>query len=291
MSMELILSPATVEITQGIKNKEYLKNELASQLEYYKGLTVTEETMKDAKSDRATLNKLRTAIDNQRKVVKKQFTEMYKPFEEDCKELIAMIDQPIGAIDSQMDVLNEKRKAEKYAKLEEYFTLLQPPAFVKIENVLDPKWGNTTAKLDKLKESMAARVQQIIDDLTEVRKLYADSSMLTAIEQRFEQTLDKSAALAYAAEIERREQAEKERRRREEEAKRAKAEQEAAEREAAEHIPVQEAFTPPEDMVTHSTAQPKPVGKVTFTVTGTKSQIIALRDFMKANNINFTVER
>ncbi|MBR1749913.1 MAG: DUF1351 domain-containing protein [Ruminococcus sp.] len=282
MSMELVLSPATVEITQGIKNKDYLKKELASQLEYYKGLAVTEETMKDAKSDRATLNKLRTAIDDQRKKVKKQFTEMYKPFEDDCKELIAMIDEPIGAIDSQMDVLNEKRKAEKYAELEKYFTLLQPPAFVRIESVLDPKWGNATAKLDKLKENMAAAVQQIVDDLAEVRKLYADSPMLTAIMQRFEQTLDKGAALAYAAEIERREQQRRER----EAAKNARESQPKP-----EPILVEKSFTPPEETVIHTTVQPEPTITGTFRVKGTKAQLIALREFLKANGLDFEIIR
>ena len=286
MSMELVLFPATVEITQGIKNKEYLKKELASQLEYYKGLAVTEETMKDAKSDRATLNKLRTAIDDQRKKVKKQFTEMYKPFEDDCKELIAMIDEPIGAIDSQMEVLNTKRKEEKRAELEKFFKGINCLDFVKIEDVLDPKWGNATAKIDKLKDSMAEKVQRISDDHAEIRKLYADSPMLTAIMQRFEQTLDKGAALAYAAEIERKEQARRER----ETAEKARLEAEQTQLEP-EPIPVEKSFTPPEETVIHTTVQPEPTITGTFRVKGTKAQIIALREFLNANGLDFEIVR
>lgn len=282
MSMELILNPALVEVTQGIKNKEALKVELSSHLDYYRNLAVTEETMKDAKSDRATLNKLRTAIDNQRKSVKKQFTDLYAPFEADCNELIAMIDEPIGAIDSQMEVLNDKRKAEKYAELEKHFTLLQPPAFVKIESVLDPKWGNATAKLDKLKADLAERVQKIVDDNDAIRELYADSPMLTAIIERFEQTLDKGAALAYAAEIERKEKAEQERKA-----------QERKETPAQPPIePTPDNDTPEPQKPTESATiapQGEPVGRVTFTVTGTKAQIIAVRDFMKQNGIKFDV--
>lgn len=282
MSMELILNPALVEVTQGIKNKEALKVELSSHLDYYRNLAVTEETMKDAKSDRATLNKLRTAIDNQRKSVKKQFTDLYAPFEADCKELIAMIDEPIGAIDSQMEVLNDKRKAEKYAELQKYFALLQPPAFVKIESVLDPKWGNATAKLDKLKADLAEKVQKIVDDNAAIRELYADSPMLAAIVERFEQTLDKGAALAYAAEIERKEKAEQERK--------------AQER---KKTPPQPPIEPTSDNDTPEPQKPaesatiapqgEPIGRVTFTVTGTKAQIIAVRDFMKQNGIKFDV--
>lgn len=275
MSMELVLSPEQVEITRGIKNKEYLKNELSSQLEYYRGLAVTEETMKDAKSDRAALNKLRTAIDDQRKAVKKQVEGLYKPFESDCKELIAMIDEPIAAIDSQMSALNDKRKAEKRAALEEYFEEICHLDFVRLEDILDPKWGNVTAKTDKLKEDMAAKMQRISGDFHEIWELYADSPMRVAIMTRFENTLDKGAALAYAAEIERRERAERER------------EQAEKQRHAEPDpypIPVQKVYEQPAHMG-------EPVGSVTFTATGTRAQIEALRDFMKANGITFIVKR
>lgn len=289
MSMELQLTPAQVEITQGIANKAYLKNELASQLEYYKSIEVTEETMKDAKSDRADLNKLRTAIDNQRKAVKKHFTELYKPFEDDCKELIAMIDEPIGMIDCQVAVLGDKKKQEKRQAIEEFFSQICTADFVKLDDVLNPKWANATMKLQTIKDELAAEVQRISDDYAEICKLYADSPMLTAIKQRFEQTRDKGAALAYAAELERREQAERERK---EAAERAKAEQERRESEqAARTAPQAQPFDDLPDMAQPAEAPSEPVGAVTFTVTGTKSQIIALRDFMKANNINFTVKR
>lgn len=277
MSMELILLPAQVEITQGIKNKEELKSELANRLEYYRGLVVTEDGMKDAKTDRATLNKLRTAIDDERKKVKKQFTDLCAPFEADCKELIAMIDEPINAIDSQMDALNEKRKAEKRAELERMFKMLEPPAFVKIDDVLDPKWGNATAKIDKLKADLAENIQRIADDLADIRGLYADSPMLPAITERFEKTLNKGAALAYAAEIERK--AEQERLKAEQERKDTSAEPPAA------NIP--EANQPEPTHVAKSEA----IGRVTFTVTGTKAQIISVREFMKKNGISFEVVR
>lgn len=287
MSMEIILTPATVEITQGIKNKDYLKKELASQLEYYKGLAVTEETMKDAKSDRATLNKLRTAIDDQRKAVKKQFEGLYKPFETDCRELIAMIDEPIAAIDSQMQVLNDKKKAEKRGELEKYFELLQPPAFVKLDDVLDPKWSNATAKLDKLKADLADKVQRIADDSAEVRRLYSGSPMLTAIMERFEHTRDKGAALAYAAELERKEQQRKER----EAAEKARLEAERQAQVQSEPYIIEKSSAAPADAVVKTVEQPEVKGRVTFTVVGTKAQIIAVREFMKANGITFNTLR
>ena len=52
-------------------NFDEMKTELSEKLEKYNALVVTEDSIKDAKSDRANLNKLKTAIDDKRKEIKK----------------------------------------------------------------------------------------------------------------------------------------------------------------------------------------------------------------------------
>lgn len=286
MSMELIIKSGTVTIPQAIENIQLLKQELADRLDYYKSLIVTEDGIKDAKADKAALNKLKAAIDVQRKEVKRQTMALYEPLEKECKELLAMIDEPIAAIDGQLRAFDEKKKAEKFAALVEFFEQINTLDFVKLEHVLNPKWGNVTIKLDALKDKMSGEIQRIVDDYAEIKKLYADSPMLTAIIQRFETTRDKGAALAYAAEIERKEQARRER----EAAERARLETEQTQPEP-EPIPVEKSFTAQSDTVVKTVEQPEPVGTVTFSVTGTRSQIVAVRDFMKSNGITFTVVR
>jgi hypothetical protein len=293
MAMELILKNGTVTIPQAIENIQLLKQELADRLDYYKSLIVTEDGIKDAKADKAALNKLKAAIDEQREEAKRQVMALYNPLEKECKELLAMIDEPIAAIDGQLRAFDEKKKAEKFAALVEFFEQINTLDFVKLEHVLNPKWGNVTVKLDTLKDEISGAIQAIVDDYAEIKELYADSPMLTAIMQRFETTRDKGAALAYAAEIERKEQ---QRKAAEEAQKKAweSTEQPMPSKfmpPEPEPIPVEKSFTAQTDTVVKTVEQPEPVGTVTFSVTGTKSQIIALRDFMKQNNIVFTVKR
>lgn len=288
MSMELILKSGTVTIPQAIENIQLLKQELTDRLEYYRTLVVTEAGIKDAKADKAALNKLKAAIDGQRKEVKRQTMALYEPLEKECRELLSMIDEPIRAIDDQIKAFDEQKKQAKYAELVEFFGKVNTLDFVKIEHVLNPKWGNATMKLDALKSEMSGEIQRIVDDYAEVKNLYADSPMFTAIIQRFETTRDKGAALAYAAEIERKEQARRER----EAAERARLEAEQAQQgPEPEPIPVEKSFTAQSDTVAKTVEQPEPVGTVTFSVTGTRSQIVAVRDFMKSNGITFTVVR
>lgn len=287
MSMELILRNADVTIPQAIENIQYLRQELAARLDYYKGVIVTEDTIKDAKADRANLNKLKAAIDDQRKEVKRQTMALYEPLEKECKELLAMIDEPIVVIDSQLKAFDEQKKAAKYQALTEFFAKVNTLDFVKIENVLNPKWANATAKLDALKDEMSGNIQRIVDDYAEIKQIYAESPLLTAILQRFEQTRDKGAALAYAAEIERREKAEQERREREA-AEKARREQEQREAEQIQRQP-DEAIMQPTIAPAPAKPTPEPIGQATFRVIGTRSQLRVLAAYMRENGIKYEV--
>ena len=64
--MELILKSAELNLPQSIANLEQLKAELEPRLEKYNSLVVTEDSIKAAKEDKAALNKLKKAIEEQR---------------------------------------------------------------------------------------------------------------------------------------------------------------------------------------------------------------------------------
>ena len=98
-----IISPQENGFVQEIKwNNEELKTAIVKKMEDYKGLVFTEETIADGKKDRADLNKLRGAIDNERKRIKKMCMEPYNKFEKEVKEVLGLVDEQISAIDVQM---------------------------------------------------------------------------------------------------------------------------------------------------------------------------------------------
>ena len=94
-------------------NYDTLKSALAARMDLYRGLVVTEDGIKAAKQDRADLNKLREAIDAKRKEVKKACLAPYNNFEARVKELTALVDAPIAAIDKQLQQYEEQRRATK----------------------------------------------------------------------------------------------------------------------------------------------------------------------------------
>lgn len=277
--MELQLRSAEINLPQEIANLEALKAELAPKLEYYNNLVVTEDSIKAAKNDKANLNKLRTAIEDQRKAAKKQYLAPYEILEAQCKEVTALIDAPIAAIDKQLKVFEEIEKNDKFTSLSAAFTEFNAPDWIDINDVLNPKWENKTQKLDALKAEMKANYDKILSDYAQLEKLYENFPHLIAILNRYKTEKDFSQTMVYAKKLEfdyNREQELK--------AKLLEAAQEAAAEESGDVAPEPEQTAAP--------VEPEQAPKIIvgrFEVAGTAEQIKALGQYMKANNIKFTI--
>lgn len=251
-------------------NAEELKAWLGEKMEHYNALVVTPDTIRAARDDKAALNKLRTALEERRKEVKRQCMAPYDAFEQKYKELLALIDAPIASIDSQVRAFEEQEQQEKYRKIRQYFEEITKELDFRIDldRILDPKWKNKTNSIEKICRKLFDDVERIRADRRELVEYYTDSPHYTTVMDCYMQGYDKACALAYAAALIQQEQREQ--------AQRA-LQQPVSEPEArarAEQVP------PAQD-------EPRITGM--FRVTGTKSQIIALRDFMRQNQIQFEV--
>ena len=282
--MELILKTAEVNLPQSIENLAALKAELTPKLDYYNKLVVTADSIKAAKADKAALNKLKTAIEDQRKAIKKQYLEPYTILETQCKEVVALIDAPISAIDKQIKVFEEKDDNDKYTQLTEAFNALEPPEWIKIEDVLNPKWKNKTLKTDALITELTAAVKELVDGIAKISEMYKDEPYLLSITEFFKQHKDFSKTAVYAAQMNtayKKEQA-------------AKAAAEAAAQNALQNAPQGAAAVGNDSILSQQqtqqetqSEQPQKIFKGKFEVEATKDQLQALGNFMKANGIKF----
>ena len=157
-------------ITTNFKDIEAALNE---HLEGYKGITVTQDSIKESKKDLSELRKLRDSIEDARKAVKKQWMEPYTEFEEKCKKLVAMVDQPISEIDSQLKQFEEDRVAAKKQHAKEIYdeNIEGLERFLPFDTIFNPKWTNVSTK-----------DQDIIYDISEKKiKVKAELEAIAAL--------------------------------------------------------------------------------------------------------------
>ena len=174
-------------------NFEELKEEITNKSALYKNMVYTDETIKDAKSDRALLNKFKTALEDKRKEVKKQCLEPYNQFEKQIKELVAIIDKPVKLIGEQITKFEDREKAEKHEQITELFNKAGFQSFVTLEQIYDPKWLNKSVSLKSIEEELTNTVYRIGHDVTTINSLKEYS--FEALEH-YKKTLDLAGAIA-----------------------------------------------------------------------------------------------
>lgn len=194
--MELIIKtdlqafPAVIEY-----NHEELKSELSEQLQKYKNIVVTKDSIKEFKADKANLNRLKTALEDKRKEVKKQCLQPYENFEKNIKELVMLIEEPIKVIDSQLKEIENKKKEEKANEIEKIYYenigVFEP--LVPLSKVFNSKWLNTTYKLNDIISEIKELKIKLESDLQIIEGL--NSEFEQQIKDKFFETLDISKAL------------------------------------------------------------------------------------------------
>ncbi len=98
-------------------NNEELKQEVAQKAAEYSSTAYTDAQATEMKKDRAMLNKLVTAFEDQRKQIKKFYLEPYNKFEAQVKEVLEPARGAIRLIDRNLDEIEQKYREEKREKM------------------------------------------------------------------------------------------------------------------------------------------------------------------------------
>lgn len=176
--LEMIVNPtpAPQPITW---NYAELKAELSEALKVYGAKVYTEADITEAKKDRATLNNLKTVLNDERIRREKEYMEPFATFKGQVKELCDLIDEASQTIGKQLDDMEERRVKEKRVSIElEYNTLVftimgmpEVPDWLKLERVFDKKWLNKTFTMAKVKEAITEILNGIVTDMETLKSM------------------------------------------------------------------------------------------------------------------------
>lgn len=201
--MELSIATQSVVLPLTISNFTELMAELRTALDPYKNTVVTVDTIKDAKGDKARLNALRRAIDDKRKDAKRSVMAVYTPLEDQCKELIALIDESITAIDTQVKSFEDKDAEAKKVELEVFFQGVNTVEWLELDMILNPKWKNKGMPIKDLKDEIEAKICKIESEVEILEDKLKDSPFRTAVLEHYKQNLDYPDTYRYIWQLER----------------------------------------------------------------------------------------
>lgn len=176
-------------------NYEELETQLKQELKKY-NYEVTEDLIKDAKEDKAKLNKFAKAIDDRRKEIKKEYSQPLVEFEAQMNTLRDLAKDGYNKINDQLNVFEEERKQVKQLEIAEYYASLNF-TILSLDRLFNDKWLNKSC--NDWKEQLNNKIKQINQDLetidlfglsdeekAEVKGYYLDSLSLTLAREEFD---------------------------------------------------------------------------------------------------------
>jgi len=246
-------------------NFEELKTELLARTKHYETVIYTDDDIKTARSDRADLNKLKKALNDERIRLEKEYMVPFKQFKAQIDEIIAIIDKPTALIDSQIKEYEQRKKDEKKEQIKAVFAEAALPEYITLEKIWDESWLNSTCTISRVKEDLKTLAYRDAQAMESIKTLpeYAFEAA-----EYYKQSLDIAAALAKANEL----------------ARIAKAKKEAeAKVEIVEEIPASEPITEAEVEETAEVVR----AWIKFEANLSESEARELAAFFRYNKIEF----
>lgn len=292
ISMELrILSPHEDGFVKKIEwNHEELKAAIAAKVQDYKGLQYTEEAIKEAKKDKANLNKLKDAIETERKRIKKQCMEPYELFEKQVNEIVRIIEKPIQLIDAQIKEVEEQRRIEKKGKVLEIYedSIGTLKGILPFEKVFKSEYLNVSKSVKSITEEIQALVSKVNQDMDTIEELHTKHEF--QVKDMYIRTFDLSMALRENARLEEVERKIAERKAQEEAGKEAADQKREPKEKAAVETAEenrQNKTIEEEAVERKETRESTQIITIDFRVTATAEQFNLLKAFLKNNHITY----
>ena len=161
-TLELVIkkiTPAQVE-----SNIEQLDTYMSNVTEHYKNWIVTEDSLKEAATERTKLNKLEKNLAEFRKRVQEEGLKDINAFIQKLKDSEKEVKTLLNNIKTQIDEFEEKQREEKQKEIQKKINGM----FVTNENlkpfvVQNPKWKNKTFTINKIESELSEQLENLVN--------------------------------------------------------------------------------------------------------------------------------
>ena len=177
-------------------------NEFAVKLnEYYSNVIFTEETLKEAKTEKANINKFKDKVADFRKKIVAEYNKPIELFEKTAKETEALLKETYANINLQVQKYEDKQKQEKEKDVKEYYQ--EYAKSNNLEWITEEKYyqmANINVTLSASIKSLMEQAKSFIDKILDDLKLISTQQNEIEILAEYKQTLNVSLAITTVAE-------------------------------------------------------------------------------------------
>lgn len=276
--LEIIVSEGALN---GLTNYDELMAYSRDQLKPYEGMLVTEDQLGAAKDIVARMRKVAKAASDLRIRTEREHAAKIALTVKQLKDIAATFTDAAGKIDEQVKTITNAQKQAKREELIAYFKSIVGEAepYVDFTDVEDEKWLNATVKVEAAKLQIAEAVASFKEAVRTLEGLDCDPAIKASVLREFKRS--KSLAIAIQLKQALEKAAEEHRRKQEAEQAAREAEARAAESKVEESTKTLTTEPPKEEQPAEE------LWEITFVVSGTKQQFMALREFLVKSGMKY----
>lgn len=253
-------------------NYEDLKKEVTEGMSKYQNMIYTEKTMKIAKADKANLNKLSKALNDEKIRVKKDILKPYEDFEQKILEIKSIVDKAVINIDTQVKAHEQKIKEEKKIEIEKFFNenVGKYEKLISFDTIFEERWLNATTTMKSIQESITHIVTKTEADIQVLKVQLKEENIINQVTDFYFRNIANPSVLSLALQegiriIENNKKLEELRKIEEQKKKNIE--------EGMKNV--------------QKTLHTNELITIDFRVTATKEQFMAIREFFEKNNIKY----
>lgn len=171
-----------------------LKRELTEKVNVYASMVYTDDQIQVAKADRANLNRLKKALNDERIRQEKDFMQPFNQFKAQVKELCGIIDTATASVDKQVKAFEDQKKADKLEAINALWRAKETPVWMECN---DARWLNASVSLKSIEAEIDKHLLRVQKDLDTLDSMGVGFEAM----QKYKTTLDLNAAIAEDARI------------------------------------------------------------------------------------------
>ncbi len=260
-------------------NISEVKEKVVQLNEYYKNITFTEETMKQATEEKAKVNKFKSAVADYRKKIIAEYKKPIELFENTAKETEKILANTYDLINVQTEKYNNDKKEKIKEEIKQYFN-----EYLQSKNIdfVTFEQANINITLNASKKSLQEQCRTFIDKIVDDLSLIEIQEHKAEILVEYKQSLNVSQAITTVTN--RFKAIEEEKRKQEEKIVHIEmnANHEISKRtyEELENVMNKPLQTPTEE-------QQEEILTLKFTVKGTRTKLKALKEFLENGGYDY----
>ncbi len=157
-------------------NLQEVEASIRAKVKEYRSVVVTEETIQDGKKILADIRKEKEGLEQERKTIKKAWMKPYEAFEKRAKEIIALYDEPVQILDSQLKEFEKQRKREKQQEIQRIYDAAKGDLeeWLPLYKIYDEKWESSIYSKKKIREEIEQAFEQVEGSIRTLQSMQSE---------------------------------------------------------------------------------------------------------------------